>query len=177
MSFPLLTARRIAVTLLVPLALVFLGDNLPLPGVPAELFDTARTHMARGSLGVFALGITPVVSASWIVEIVAFLVPRWAPLRRTLAGRTKLDRWAVATGIALASAQAWGIATSLKDAQASSDDLRSRLPSWSKPLVGGVCIQFLAASFITRAGQVVERARRDPRREHAPALRRRGERA
>ena len=149
-------ARRLAITLGVPLLLLVLGDHLLLPGIPP---DIAGSGGSRANVGVFALGIQPILTAYWLVEVIAFLVPRWSSLRHgNPEGRARLDRAARFLLLALAGVQALGMALSL---QAIGDE--SGLPGQgagftiSVPivvvtLIGGVCIQFVFARLISRHG-------------------------
>jgi hypothetical protein len=71
--------RRLLVTVLAAVAVVLL-DRVPLPGI-----DTSRLYATspvdRPILGLFSLGLGPVISAFLVVEGVALLVPRWRRLR------------------------------------------------------------------------------------------------
>src|SRR5258706_9850392 len=108
--------RRLGVTLLAPLVLLLLANQLPLPGVPPEFISLLdRTHAERANVGVFSLGLTPVLTAYWLVEIVAFLVPRWSRLRHAgPEARAPLDRAARVVALLLAALQAWGFAIALR---------------------------------------------------------------
>ncbi|MDB4998628.1 MAG: hypothetical protein JWM74_6060, partial [Myxococcaceae bacterium] len=87
-------ARRAAITIAVPGALLALRHYVPLPGVPLELFDIAQQGGAAPvSIGVFSLGVMPAITAYVLVEVMAFLVPRWSRMRHAgPAGRAPLER-------------------------------------------------------------------------------------
>ena len=82
-------ARRLAITLSIPILIGLLLEQVLVPGIP---YDALGIHGSRANLSVFALGIQPILTAYWIVEVVAFLVPRWSRLRHgNPEGRAKLD--------------------------------------------------------------------------------------
>jgi preprotein translocase subunit SecY len=147
---------RLAITLGLPAAIVFLGERLVLPGVPAEF--VARTNGSHANVGVFALGVMPILSAYWIVEVVAFLVPRWSRLRHgNPQGRAKLERSARVLAMVLAALQGFGVAISLgalaHGSQAAGvNEFSISAPIVTATLVGGVCVQFLVAQLVTRQG-------------------------
>jgi hypothetical protein len=149
------TLRRLAVTLFIPLFLLLAADRLPLPGVGADVLEKAGA--SRESYGVFALGITPIVSGYWIVELVALLVPRWSRLRHgDPAGRAKLERAAMVLSIVLAAVQAFSLASLLQNTDAETGNVVDRLslPVIIASLLGGVCVQLLAARLLSRHGLV-----------------------
>ena len=151
-------ARRLAITLAIPLALYFAGKHLLLPGIPEDLVD--RVNGSPVAFGVFALGVAPILTAYWLVEVTAFLVPRWSQLRHgNPEGRVKLDRAARILALALAAFQAFGIAMQLKalergDLMSSGAAMSTSVPVVVFTLVGGVCLQFVAARFISQRGLV-----------------------
>jgi hypothetical protein len=102
---------RIAITLLVPCSL-WLLHWIGLPGVDAsEIPASASTTR----VGAFALGITPFISAAWIVEVAALFVPRWSAMRHGgPAGRASLARATAILGVLLALFQALGVAALLR---------------------------------------------------------------
>ena len=146
-------AVRLAITLGVPLVLMAAARGVPLPGVPAELMGSPGRQGVV--LGPFALGVMPVLSAYWFVEVVAFFVPRWSRLRHgSPAGRAKLERAVRAVAFVLVSLQAIAMALSLRDL---GDEPFGAAVSISMPLVtvtliGGLCIAFVAAEWISRRG-------------------------
>lgn len=147
--------RRLAVTLAVPVLVVLAGEHLRLPGVPEGLVDGP----ARANVSVFALGVTPIVSAFWLVELTAAAVPRLRHLRDGRPeGRAKLTTAALGLTLLLALLQAYATATQLTHAL-SSDGLFADVATVSLPLsvvslVGGVFVTLLAAELVTRQGLV-----------------------
>lgn len=91
---------------LLPLAVIVIGAQIPLPGTDtAVLFDgtdTPRMH-------VYALGLTPIMTAYLLVEVIALLVPPLRPKRHTLRGRTQLSLATLIVTLLLSSVQAYGL--------------------------------------------------------------------
>ena len=86
------------------LAVCFAARQIPLPTV------TPNVDFADGSMAVWsimALGVGPLLSGYMLVEFAALIVPAWRPLRvGGPAGRAKLHRAALITGMVLALPQA-----------------------------------------------------------------------
>jgi preprotein translocase subunit SecY len=102
---------RILVTVAL-LAVFRLAALLPLPGI-----DTNSLERLGGSFGVnvVALGITPFVTAFVVVEQLSFVLPIGGSLRRRgIAGRSKINTFAIRVGLGLALMQAAAIATALQ---------------------------------------------------------------
>jgi hypothetical protein len=88
-----------------PVAVALVAGWVLLPDVEGALGESAR------SASVVALGVMPFVSASFLVELVALVVPRWAVLRHGgPAGRRKLGRAAAVLAMVLAVLQGYGVA-------------------------------------------------------------------
>jgi hypothetical protein len=158
-------AVRLAVTLLLPVLVVLAAERVLLPGVEDLLGNLARGtgdpfYAGRSHLSVFALGVGPVLTAYGIVELTAFLVPRWSRLRHgNPEGRLKLERAACAVAIVLAALQAFGVAQSLAHFGDGFDFMTAGFdapPQWLvvATLVGGVCVQLVVAQIISRQGIV-----------------------
>jgi hypothetical protein len=99
---------RAAVTLGAAVLAALLG-RIPMPGV-----DLGAFGLEGGSPGmnasVVALGLTPILSAYYVVELAALFVPRWRGLRHGgPAGRARIDRAVAIVAIVLALFQAYGI--------------------------------------------------------------------
>ncbi|POZ61173.1 preprotein translocase subunit SecY [Chromobacterium alticapitis] len=105
-----------------------IGAHIPVPGVnPAELaklFHTSQTGLldmfnmfSGGALSrftVFALGITPYISASIILQLAAEVIPTLKQLKKEGdAGRRKITQYTRYATVALASFQSFGIAVML----------------------------------------------------------------
>ncbi|MDQ3368285.1 MAG: hypothetical protein M3680_22905 [Myxococcota bacterium] len=105
--------RRLLVTLLAPLALV-IGAYVELPGI-----DTVElAHILGREPGVetsaFALGITPILTAFFLVELVALAVPRLRWRRHDPLGRVRLGQAVAIVGIACAIVQGYFAAASFE---------------------------------------------------------------
>jgi hypothetical protein len=130
---------KLALTVLVPLVVVWLAPQVLLPRIDWDALH-ARFGQNIGGAGfsVFTLGLYPVISASLLVELAALAVPRWRPLRT--AGPAGRSRLLVATGwlsLVLASVQAMGVAAYLERMGALRPDTRlSRLVVFLSLIVG-----------------------------------------
>jgi hypothetical protein len=108
--------RRIAVTGLAPVVLIA-STFFTLPGVN----DVELAHvMARGGGGpgldvsVFALGVTPIITAYLLVEIVALAFPRLRWRRHDPRGRIGLGRAVAAVAIAISLVQGYFVSSYLQ---------------------------------------------------------------
>jgi preprotein translocase subunit SecY len=105
--------RRVAVTALAPIALIA-GTHVTLPYVN----EIELEHIYRGAPGangsIVALGITPVLFAFLLVELVALALPRLRWRRHDPRGRVRLGQAVAALAIALAFVQGWFVASYLE---------------------------------------------------------------
>jgi preprotein translocase subunit SecY len=112
--------------LLIALIVFRLGSFVPLPGVdPKALADALQQQKgglfdlfnmfsggAFARLSVFALGVTPYISASIVVQLLATAYPPWQALRKEgESGRRKLTEITRMGTVALALFQSVGVAT------------------------------------------------------------------
>lgn len=138
-------AARVAITFIVPVLVVVVGHRIPLVGISPEL----AAQLDASTLSLFALGVMPVFSGYWVVEVVAFLVPRLSRLRHeNPEGRLKLERAAWVVALVLAAIQAYSLSLTLNSFTGGSGAVSA--VSLVVSLVGGVCVQFVLAQFITR---------------------------
>lgn len=144
--------RRLALTLLVPLALVVLAPRLPLPGVDCAVVPGFPANATL--FGLFALGLTPVLSAYWLVEVTAAVVPRWSRIRHAgPAGRAKLDRAVGIVSVVLTLIQAAGVALTIKDiGDIAGGSIHLHVVVLVASLAGGVCVLVVAARLLSRYG-------------------------
>jgi hypothetical protein len=146
--------RRIALTLGLSL-LPLLGERVPLPGIDtdAELFQHGDPRLHS----VFALGISPLVSAYLTVEVAALLVPRWRKLRHAFPdGRAKLRRATTLLAIVLAAFQAMGVVIMMSASEAAGVGTSAperMLPGLS--LVLGSALLMFVAKKIDEQGLVI----------------------
>jgi hypothetical protein len=102
--------------LLVTAAAVFTycaGTHVPLPGLNPQVL-TQIEGMTVARISIFALGVTPFISALTLVEFAKVVVPqlrRWE--RSKPANRATLDRVVLVIAVLAAAAQATGIAIAL----------------------------------------------------------------
>jgi hypothetical protein len=96
-------SKKVLVTLGV--LVVYLGArHIPLPTVKPNLSLAAGTE---ASVGIMALGLSPLIIGYVLVELAALLVPAWRALRvGGPAGRAKLHRASLAVGMFVAFFQA-----------------------------------------------------------------------
>ena len=112
---------KILITLLL-LLIYRIGCWLPIPGINADTFSTITTDnsflsllssLNGGSLanGAFlALGVSPYISASIIIQLLAIAIPSWQRLSKEgEEGRKKLSKYTRWAALVLSIAQAVGI--------------------------------------------------------------------
>jgi hypothetical protein len=164
MKPPASRSLALLVTFGVPALLFAASEIVLIPGVAPEAFSAGPLGLFGSSkhhIGVFALGLGPVTTAAVLVELVAFLVPRWRGLRHgDPAGRKTLDARVRVLMVAFALFQAFSMVNALVGMQAGdaawitvvdSPGLAFTLKTMAT-LLAGVCVQFIAAEFISRKG-------------------------
>lgn len=146
-------------------ALTVAARYLLLPGIDSDFVASMEragpVASLAGTLGVFALGVTPFISATIFVELVSLAVPRLSRLRHgNPDGRRKLEQAARLLAIVLAAVQGLMIAWQL-DALTSGTDLflggggpKISVPVVAASLVGGFCITLVIAELVSRQGLV-----------------------
>ena len=110
-----------------------LGTYIPIPGIDPQILQQVYQQHANGVLGVFnmfsggalsrmtifALAVTPYISASIIIQLMGAAVPYLAALKKEgEAGRRKLNQYTRIGTLFLCLLQAYGIATGLEGMQA-----------------------------------------------------------
>ncbi len=144
-----------------------IGTYIPVPGIDAvelrAFFDSAAagvggmlnmfTGGALSRMGVFALGIMPYISASIIVQLMSAMVPAMEALKKEgESGRKKLNQYTRYGTVALATAQAYGLAVSMESGGLVTD------PGWFFraacviTLVGGTMFLMWLGEQITNRG-------------------------
>jgi preprotein translocase subunit SecY len=92
------------------LAILF-GESIILPGLDAQTIYAAHLKGGTASLSILSLGITPMLSAFYLVELVALLRPRWRALRcGTPEERLRVDRVAYGLALLVAAVQGYFVA-------------------------------------------------------------------
>jgi preprotein translocase subunit SecY len=110
-----------------------LGTYIPIPGIDTVAFQQAFSGQAGGILGmfnmfsggavermaVFALNVTPYISASIIVQLMGTVYGPWEKLRKEggEAGRKQLNQYTRYLTLVLALIQSFGIAMGLQNTQ------------------------------------------------------------
>lgn len=155
-GFAGLSWKRLAITLLAPLVLI-IGKRLIMPGVNEYELE----HVMRGanleSFSVIALGLTPVLLAYFLVELVALIVPALRWRRHDPQGRIALGRATAVLAILLALAHAYFVVRALESASAFGGDfidspgLKFRLIAMLS-LVAGTLILAAIAGVISEHG-------------------------
>lgn len=165
-------ARPFSALLVKALVVSILGASLgPILGhVPLPFIDFDEVRRVLGdstrdlaSLSIGAIGITPWISATLLVEFIALLAPRWRALRHDgPIGRAKLLRVSTRLGVFFALVQGWmltswlaGIAVGEQSfAQSFAPELYGVGPKLL--LIGSIaaasCVLRLGAAVIERAG-------------------------
>jgi preprotein translocase subunit SecY len=144
-----------------------IGTYIPVPGIDGvelrAFFDQAAAGLggvlnmftggALSRMGVFALGIMPYISASIIVQLMAAMVPAMEQLKKEgEQGRKKLNQYTRYGTVALATAQAYGLAVSMESGGLVTD------PGWFFraacviTLVGGTMFLMWLGEQITQRG-------------------------
>lgn len=141
--------RKALVTVAV-VAACLAGNFIVLPTVD----HNAQPHQQSiGDLSIMCLGIGPLLSAFLLVELVAWRIRAWAPLR--LGGPTargKLRRAAVILGMILTAGQALVMALGMEHfGMAATPGLSSRLLT-TVTLLGAACVMILLAQLVDRHG-------------------------
>ena len=141
------------------LALLWFGRGWVLPGLNQEelmhVFATGGGTGTLSSISVFALGVTPIISAFVVVELIALVVPPWRKLRTgDAAQRGALGRAVAVLAIVLAAVQAYFICAYLRGLPDDLAYLPGPLSSWTVgfSLVGGTLVLAVIASVISKHG-------------------------
>ena len=105
-----------------------LGTFIPLPGIDSHALEQLFSQNANGIIGMFdmfsggalrrmtilALNIMPYISASIIMQLMSGIIPSLEAIKKEgEAGRKKINQYTRTLTVALAAAQAFGIANGL----------------------------------------------------------------
>ncbi|HBS48897.1 MAG TPA: preprotein translocase subunit SecY [Rhodobacteraceae bacterium] len=144
-----------------------LGTFIPVPGIDGgalrEFMEGAGqgiggmvsmfTGGALGRMGIFALGIMPYISASIIVQLLTAMVPAMEQLKKEgEQGRKKINQYTRYGTVALATAQAYGLAVSLEAGDLAHDPGMFFRLSCMITLVGGTMFLMWLGEQITARG-------------------------
>ena len=114
--------NKLLLTLLL-LLIYRLGCWIPVPGIVGAEFSEGQTFLnllnslSGGALsqGTFlALGVSPYITSSIIIQLLAVVIPRWENLKNEGAdGRKKIEKYTKIAALIIATAQALGIVIGL----------------------------------------------------------------
>ena len=143
--------KKLLMTLLL-IVIYRLGCFIPIPGVNVELLSEAvkqydilgfldlLTGSSFSQFSLFAMGISPYITASIILQLLTIAIPSLEKLSKEDDGREKIERITRYTGIGLAFIQAIGIFVGLENsARAGQSYLSSSFPSWIALGIIGIC--------------------------------------
>lgn len=143
--------KKILMTLLL-IVIYRLGCFIPIPGVNVALLSEAvqsydilgfldlLTGSSFSQFTLFAMGISPYITASIILQLLTIAIPSLERLSKEEDGREKIERITRYTGIGLALVQSIGIFVGLQNsAKPGTYYLASTLPDWMALAVIGIC--------------------------------------
>ena len=111
---------RLAVTL-GALAIYRLGTHLPLAGIDqaalANLFRRSGSGLAVERVSIFALGVSPILSALLVVELARLASERFNDWAGATPNARRVDHYVLIGSLLLAALQGYGMATSLERAE------------------------------------------------------------
>src|SRR5206468_3302949 len=135
--------KRVLFTLAL-LAVYRLGSHIPTPGIDAAALSRIFEQLRGGPLGlvdlfsggnlskltIFALGITPYITASIIFQLLTVIYEPLAKLQKEgELGRKKITQWTRYMTVILAAIQSFGISVTLEHGMGSSQQLVLN-PGW-----------------------------------------------
>jgi len=149
--------RRLAVTVLVPVAVLVL-ERVTLPGIdPYFIGDVVAWGGDAVQLSILSLGLVPIVAAYPLVEIAALIVPSWRWMRISGPfGRRRLERAVAIVAVVLALVQGYSVGMWLDNVLSMSTSmiylgLAGRLLVMVT-LAAGTMLLWVAARMISRHG-------------------------
>ena len=167
-AFGQATELRQRILFTIGLLMVYrLGTYIPIPGIDGsalrQFMEDAQagiggilsmfTGGALARMGIFALGIMPYISASIVVQLLGAM---WEPLKNLKKegeqGRRKLNQYTRYGTVALATAQAYGLAVSLEAGGLASDPGLFFRVACMVTIVGGTMFLMWIGEQITARG-------------------------
>ena len=144
--------KRILLTLLL-IVIYRLGCFIPIPGVNVEMVAEAAqqydilgfldllTGSSFSQVTLFAMGISPYITASIILQLLTIAIPSLERMSKEEDGRQKIERITRYTGVGLAMVQSIGIFAGLEAGMASGQSIfaNSDWPIWVNYGVIGIC--------------------------------------
>jgi preprotein translocase subunit SecY len=111
---------RLAVTL-GALAIYRLGTHLPLAGIDqtalANLFRGSSSALAVERVSIFALGVSPILSALLVIEFARLASERFNDWAGATPNARRVDHYVLIGSLLLAALQGYGVATALERAK------------------------------------------------------------
>ena len=136
------------------LILLFLGTQIPLPGFSPDLLQSILSHrLSAARVSIFLLGVTPILFARVILEILRLVVPAlagWAAKPDHAVEWTRVGR---GLALVLAGVQAYGVALAFERIVSPGEEIE-----WGFRLgivvtaVGATAILIALADLVTRRG-------------------------
>jgi preprotein translocase subunit SecY len=167
-AFGKATELRQRILFTVGLLIVYrLGTYIPIPGIDGlalrQFMEDAQSGIggilsmftggALSRMGIFALGIMPYISASIVVQLLGSM---WEPLKNLKKegeqGRRKINQYTRYGTVALATAQAYGLAVSLEAGGLASDPGMFFRIACMVTIVGGTMFLMWLGEQITARG-------------------------
>ncbi len=143
--------KKILMTILL-IVVYRLGCFIPIPGVNVALLSDAvkqydilgfldlLTGSSFSNFTLFAMGISPYITASIIIQLLTIAIPALERISKEDNGREKIERITRYSGIGLAFVQSIGIFTGLQNSAPSGTSyLASQFPDWLAILVIAIC--------------------------------------
>jgi len=144
--------KKILMTLLL-IVIYRLGCFIPIPGVNGELIAQATAdyeilgflNLLSGSafsqVTLFAMGISPYITASIILQLLTIAIPALERISKEEDGRQKIERLTRYTGIGLALVQSIGIFLGIENSLRAGETIfaNSELPLWINFAIIGIC--------------------------------------
>ena len=143
--------KKILITILL-IVIYRLGCFIPIPGVNVELVAEAAsqydilgfldlmTGSSFSNVTLFAMGISPYITASIILQLLCVAIPALEKMSKEENGREKIERITRYTGIGLAMVQSIGIFAGLENSMSSGNSIFAHdWPVIINYLVIGIC--------------------------------------
>jgi len=148
--------NKLLLTLL--LLLIFrLGCWIPVPGLEEITFTEGQTFMqllsslSGGALsqGTFlALGVSPYITSSIIIQLLSVVIPSWERLSKEGAeGRKKIEKYTKIAALIIATAQAIGIVVGFKNSGYVNLSYFKGIPEWIG--IAFICTMLVAGAMFT----------------------------
>jgi len=135
---------------------MLVGFRILLPGVDA---GGAREFVARFGVAtmfsIYGLGVMPILTSAFVLEILKLIAPRLRVWESASArNATLMQRIWFVFSMALATAQAYGAASGMMQANGIVSDPQTFIPLAVASLVGATALLFWLALIVTRRGLV-----------------------